>query len=245
MKVYLILFLLLLIPFVSADIPQVKLGYSNNEIGSYSQIFKYDDKIDLKIQCLNNGTFCPENTECNITVTYPDNTIFINNELMTNQFSYFNYTLSNDTAIYLAREYQCSIICCKDDLCGSQSSCSFILTGNGKQSPGTGIIVLFILFFIFILFGLTYTLIHMIGHVFTLDYDLLDTAFSIGIYFSILGLDLLQRIYLGSPELRDWFTLFINVGLYTHLIIPLISLFFVLTAGQFIKKKIFSKGREE
>jgi|TARA_Y100000310_G_scaffold339572_1_gene432644 hypothetical protein len=70
--------------------------------------YKKGDTIDLKVPCINNGSACSGTAECNVTVTYPNGTNFVNNQLMTNGGTYHNYTLS-DTSV--SGEYQTTVFC--------------------------------------------------------------------------------------------------------------------------------------
>lgn len=55
-------------------------------------VFQQDKEVDLKVVCYNNG-FCSGSATCNVSVTYPNNTILLDNVLMQNQNSYHNYTI--------------------------------------------------------------------------------------------------------------------------------------------------------
>ncbi len=52
----------------------------------------FNQEYDLKRQCFNNGTYCSSATVCNLTVNYPSGVNLVNNVLMTNQISFYNYT---------------------------------------------------------------------------------------------------------------------------------------------------------
>lgn len=210
------------------------------ELISAGNIYKQNDVIDLKIQCIINGTYCSNSAVCNITIFYPNNSLLLNNEKMTNQLSFYNYTLPDSSVL---DDYKCSATCCDSGLCGTDP-CDFLITGNGKEKPSGAVIVLFSIIFLIILGFMVYSMIHLIAHVFTLDYDMLDMAFSIGIYFAILGLNILQEYYLGNPDFKSWIGLIIQIGLWTHLLLPIFSFAFILTAGQWIKQKIITRENQ-
>lgn len=56
-------------------------------------IFKSGDPIDLKVACENNGTLCSSSAACNLTVIFNNGSIILKDGEMTNQGSFFNYTV--------------------------------------------------------------------------------------------------------------------------------------------------------
>ena len=91
--------------------------------------YKQQDVVDIKVQCISNGTFCSSSSLCNLTVFYPNNSGFIINQKMTNQVSFYNYTLPSTI---LWGTYSCTSTCCQGNLCGTQS-CDFIINGIGSE----------------------------------------------------------------------------------------------------------------
>lgn len=62
-----------------------------------SYIFEQDEIVDLKVPCLDINDFpCTSSITCNITIQYPNSENLVNNEVMTYNPSYFNYSI-NDT----------------------------------------------------------------------------------------------------------------------------------------------------
>ncbi|KKM06324.1 hypothetical protein LCGC14_1745100, partial [marine sediment metagenome] len=53
-------------------------------------------ELDYKDNCFNNGTFCNPTSLCNLTVLYPNSTILLDNQPMTNQLSFHNFTFTGD-----------------------------------------------------------------------------------------------------------------------------------------------------
>jgi hypothetical protein len=58
------------------------------------EVFQFNKQFDLKRACSDNGFFCGNSFNCNITLIYPDGTLLKNNELMTNFVSYRNITIT-------------------------------------------------------------------------------------------------------------------------------------------------------
>ena len=94
-----------------------------------------------------------------------------------------------------------------------------------------------IIFFVGIIGLSAYVIFMMITHVFMLDYDALDFAKSAGIYLALLALNLMQRNFLGNVDIQNWFTLFINIGLWTHLVVPAFCFGFSMIVGNYVKIK--------
>lgn len=94
------------------------------------QIFKQGDSIDLKIQCIINGTFCSNAANCNTTIAYPSGSLLVNNKQMTNQHSFYNYTLGDSSILGY---YLCSATCCDGSYCGTDS-CNFQITPTGDSN---------------------------------------------------------------------------------------------------------------
>ena len=78
--------------------------------------------IDYKKPCFNNGLYCSSLAECNVTIFYPNNSILINNKLMTNKISYHNYTINlSDSCAISCGIYKVDISCTDITLSASQT----------------------------------------------------------------------------------------------------------------------------
>lgn len=53
--------------------------------------------VNLARPCWYNGSYCSTSAICNLTVYYPNNSIFIDNAKMQNNYSYHNYTFTTYT----------------------------------------------------------------------------------------------------------------------------------------------------
>jgi hypothetical protein len=92
-----------------------------------AQTFKQDSVIDIITSCTNNGSYCSVGL-CNITLFYPNNSIYLNNQEMTNQYSFFNYTITTNTL----GSYSCNALCCDGAYCNI-NNCDFIITPSGTE----------------------------------------------------------------------------------------------------------------
>lgn len=139
--------------------------------------YKQNSIIDLQINCYINGSYCSNLSICNLTLSYPNNTIMVFNQQMTNQIAYHNYTLPDSSINGI---YPTSIVCCDGLECGSQTFPVYITpdgspTSQAKSGSYSILTLVFLiltiimlaigifsknvpLFFLGLLFGLTFFL---------------------------------------------------------------------------------------
>ncbi len=93
--------------------------------------FRFNQQLDLNRACFNNASYCSTLAVCNITIIYPDGEILVNDQTMTNQYSFHNISVINTDIDQLGR-HQASMVCCDpaNSLCGSDT---FVIdiTGDG------------------------------------------------------------------------------------------------------------------
>ena len=198
-----------------------------------TETYKIDQETNLRFTCTLNEAI-PTGASYNITISYPNGTLFIDNQATTAQGSgAFNYTTTfTDTGLYKVQNF------CYDGTYSYSSTGYYDITGNGKTAPNENIILFFSIAILILLgFGL-YSLILSMGHFASLDLDVVDVAKSFGVYFAILGLYQLSLIYLGSPQIETWLILFIKIGAWTHILIPLVGFVISITIGGLKKKKM-------
>lgn len=121
-------------------------------------VYKEHQILDLKVPCSDDGDYCSATTECNITVDYPNSTNLVNNQIMTNQASFHNYTFSS-SQISVSGEYPSTMKCCDSGTCGL-SRFSLKITPSGEEfDEGKGIAAFAVLIgslgvaFIFLVIG--------------------------------------------------------------------------------------------
>lgn len=126
------------------------------------------DTVNIEIPCSYNGGSCPSNTECNITLSYPNTTQYINRSQMQRLGDTFNYSIPNMTQNGDHRAYT---LCCGGDVCDAEY---YIVRVPGKfeynKCPSTlpGILGYFLILgiiitVIFIGYLLNHTLVGMTG----------------------------------------------------------------------------------
>jgi len=122
----------------------------NNVIAATS--YKQNEAIDLKIPCINNNTYCSGSATCNISIYYPNETILIDNKLMTNKGAYHNYSLSAVQTSAIGN-FNAVIVCIDGDAKGYTFK-EFIITPTGREIENNsssiviGLAILMILFLV-------------------------------------------------------------------------------------------------
>jgi hypothetical protein len=155
----------------------------------------------------------------------------------------FNFEIDENN--FTIGEYSYHIKCFSKDTGGFYTK-NFYVTDNYYTNAGyiqdDGIIItLFIILFIIIISSLVYVFIDMLAHVFSLDYDALDVAKAIGLYFAVLSINIMNDYYLGNSLIREWLQWLIYIGVFTHVVIPMLNFILMLIVGQFIKKRIYNR----
>jgi len=126
--------------------------------------FGFNTEFDLKRPCFNNGSFCSAATECNITITDPNGNVIVDNQLMTNQVSFHNYTVSS--ALNNQLGIHPSYMSCNDSGLGGGDTFEIEITADGRSSsifPTQFVIML--LGFALIGFGLSRERMRLFKHV--------------------------------------------------------------------------------
>lgn len=161
--------------------------------------YKVNSEVDLKIPCVkNDNSQCSASAVCNITISYPNNTIYVNNEVMTNSNVYFNYTLTNANT---SGEYP-TVIYCVDGTDYGYSFFSFKLNQSGDNEQPSGFLTIIILIpllfaFIFMMGSLSLGQDHTALKIFLFLLSLLSYFSSA--YFGIINL---IKFYV-FPELNE------------------------------------------
>lgn len=127
-------------------------------------IFPFGQEYDIKRPCFNNGTFCDATFECNITVSYPDSSLLLDNRRMTNNPSFFNHTITASANNVLGT-YP-SIMSCTNGGVSGADTFNIIITGDGNQRDVFPIeLSLIILGFVLIFVGKTKDDLRILQHV--------------------------------------------------------------------------------
>lgn len=65
--------------------------------------------LSISVPCSDDGGSCPADTECNLSLNYPNTSILISQDAMTRSGDFFNYSLANTS---IQGEYQAYTVCC-------------------------------------------------------------------------------------------------------------------------------------
>ena len=192
--------------------------------------------LNLTEPCFNNGTYCSATAKCNITILDNNHNILINNQLMKNlvYIHTYDFNLTNTTGIYE------STVMCSDTTQNGFDTFYFKITYNGKEEPSDFTKIFFIILFIALIGTLIYTFILGFVHLSRWDTDLMDVAKSMGIYFVILSISYFNMEYMGSYLINTFSSWLIDIGAFTHILIPIIS--FIMS---YIKRRMEFKEEDE
>lgn len=91
--------------------------------------FKKDMVMDLKIGCYKDGGNCDSTVGCNITIIYPNGSVFINNGAMDYNPSYYSYQIA---ATNITGEYN-NYMVCTDNVTSTYSLFSFEVNNKGNS----------------------------------------------------------------------------------------------------------------
>jgi len=191
--------------------------------------FKQDDCVPI-VTVLNTSAV----TISTLLSPTPNSTILLTSVVMTKSGNAFNYTFCNTNKL---GTYSYGYI----DNEGNVYSNSFEVTGNGKPNASGGVIVLFVIIFL-VLVGMTCWLaIYTLGHLMSLDFDLIDLAFDWGLYFVIITLYFLEQFYLGNTVIEEYLVWFMSIGGILLVLVPIIALVLSMTIGTLNKKKLSTR----
>lgn len=205
-------------------------------VSADTEYIKANKLINLTFDCTINGAIPSSSAVLNLTLFTNDGVLVLNNAPTSpigNGVFYYQYTFSDN----LTTNYK-SIIFCSDGALNSSGTNFYEINSNGKAPPSGIVIVLFVLIFLLIMAFLIYELIVSIGHLFSLDLDVVDLAKSIGLYFSLISLYYLANFYMGNSHIESTLLTLIIVGAFTHVIMPLIGFIISITVGSLSKKKV-------
>jgi len=126
-------FFVLFLPIILAD---TELTYPHEKL------------VNVRRPCFNNGTYCSDNAECNITIIAPDTSLVLDNQNMTNMASYHNVT----TIFHQLGVHSVYMSCCDGGVCG-EDTFEIDVTGAGNATQIFPIQFSIILFAGLMIFG--------------------------------------------------------------------------------------------
>ena len=165
------------------------------------------------------------------TISYPNSTIVISNKAMTKVGQTFYYDFCNTSILgtYIYDYF---------DNSGNVYVNSFEITGNGNEKPSGVVIVLFALLIIIIFSMITYVILYSIGHAVSLDFDIRDAAYNLGLFFAVVIIYLLGETYFGNPTISSLLEWAIYIGIFTNVFLPIIYFILTLTVGSWMEQRV-------
>lgn len=156
-----------------------------------SFFIKQATDFDVKVSCENAGGFCSGASVCFLTTSYPNSTVLINNQSMTNSNNgYFNYTLSQGQTSVIG-EYSARTGC-EDGNASATTTFTYEVNPTGLEATSVldnpEVILLFLLSLTLLGLGIYFenSAIGFMGSV---------TLLLSGIYTMIYGLNNVTNLY--------------------------------------------------
>jgi len=140
--IYVIMFVILSCFVLAAeDDPQVI------DLGTYKQ----NSKIEIKVSCINSDELCSVGASCNLTVSYPNTSYMVFDQVMTQNKSFYNYTLPDSSTLGI---HSMSIYCI-DGTDSILSNYEFLISETGDKSSALFIYIVELLmkvgFFVYLI----------------------------------------------------------------------------------------------
>ncbi len=182
--------------------------------------------LDFKDQCFNNGTFCSSVSLCNATIYNPNTTVLVNNQPMTNQVSFHNFTLTAVETRALG-SYQATVIC-KDGSVEGADTFFFEITPTGRVfSQAQGLTSFAILGAVLALAFLFMILGFKLGN----NQKTLPLALFFVVFALLLGVYSLQLGFVYSNDIIQYESLTpVQSGVYIAILFSLIGIAIISTA---------------
>ncbi len=92
--------------------------------------FQFNHNFDLKRACFDQGFFCSSSFNCNITLIYPNGQLLIDNQLMSDQGSYRNISITSTQNNQLG--FIKAIQSCNNGTLAGPDTFLVAITGDGK-----------------------------------------------------------------------------------------------------------------
>lgn len=175
--------------------------------------------FDIKVSCENQGGFCSGAATCKLTVSYPNSTVLVDNQNMTNLLNgYFNYTLTPAQTLLIG-EYSARTGC-DDGNASATTTFTYEVNPTGAEARSVFenpiIIILIILAFIFIGMGIYFTnpslgfmgsIILLLSGIYTMIYGFnnITNLYTQGAGISLIGLAIIF-LFVSAYEWLGWGT---------------------------------------
>jgi hypothetical protein len=175
-------------------------------------------------------------TECNVSaMDYPDGVRYLD-LVMTKSGQVFNTTVHRSNFTDLG-DY-CFKVVCTDGVSFEVGSICRTITESGNENPEGITVITFSIIFFILVGWLIFTLFLNIGRIIELNADILDVSMAIIGYFGLLFYYYFSQIYFAKEFVLDMSLLFIRIGGFTHMVLPILALVLSMTLGELKKQKL-------
>lgn len=202
-------------------------------------IYKYNTTVDIKNPCINNGTWCSASSQCNITVQYPNGSVLVNKGVMSNQNTYYNYTISDSQTLGY---YPITMSCLDSGLYGVDSF-YILVSKNGEYPKGDNFELLVYILFILSMAGLFFTFILNIVKITTATETIYGVLVSWGFYLLVILVSYLSNNFLLDNFISSISDNLLTITAFSNGLLPLIGLFVSIFVKSINKKGVI--GIEE
>jgi len=103
--------------------------------------FEVDSQVNLNVPCQFNGTNCDVTAVCNISIIYPNETIMIDNNLMTNLGNGLPNITLTDTSV-IGEDYKANVVCTQEGISGGKTFPFTISRSGTDLTTGQGLLYL-------------------------------------------------------------------------------------------------------
>lgn len=100
-------------------------------IFAYADVYRACDAININVPCLNDGIYCSSSAQCNASIFYPNSSLLVEDQEMTNNIDYYNYSLLDTCS---EGSYNV-IVRCGDINTSVYATYSYEFTKNGLPNP--------------------------------------------------------------------------------------------------------------
>jgi len=181
--------------------------------------YEANEKVDLRVPCLNGDLLCSSSAYCNITIyPYENISALADNVAMSrNGLAYFNYTLSpattKDYGIYQAYYF------CGDGADTAHAFFTFELNLNGKIPPQGNLVIFFFLAVIGVVSSIVWLIIQNIQKS-RFDMDLKTFSYNLLAYFGLIIFYSFNLLYFGNLMINNLLLTFLFIGPITNVLVP-------------------------
>jgi len=196
------------------------------------KLFFYPDyPIDLKVSCFDTSSaLCLSTSNCELTIFYPNMSVYVDNESMTYKGTYYNYTAnaSSLTGVYK------SLVTCHDGTNNGYTSFDFYV-GRPSTAVQSYMIIVGILF----LFG--FAVLLFVGYIKTTNVPLKYTLLLMTLLFFLIGINVTTISLINevsNANIINIFDMISGMSFYAYwFIIGLIFVIWVMTIFQTLNQK--------